>query len=214
MTTSPPGEAAESPAAEPEPAPSGRGRVRWRRAAALAVPAVLACGALVALTARGVLGIQMSVSGMPFTVTADRLQGHGFEQFGGLAPTSGRAGGAGRAPAVVSAIDSASLTNLCQSVDLGATNLLIRAGTGGARVTADHLTTDSALIRGDASFSDLEIGNDAGTLDTAGVQGPSGGFGQQAATVTVDHLRQTDWATTAAVFKLPGLRLSFSRSGC
>jgi hypothetical protein len=214
MVTSPPGEAAESPAAEPRYAPSRRGGVRWRRAAALGVPALLAGCALVVLTARGVLGIQMSVSGTPFTVTADRLQGQGFEQFGRLDPMAGQGGGADRVPAVVSAIDSASLTNLCQSVDLGATNLLIRAGTGAARATADHLTTDSALIEGDASFSEMEIGDDAGALGKAGVQGPLGGFGQQAATVAIDHLRQSDWATTAAVFKLPGLKLSFSRTGC
>jgi hypothetical protein len=39
-------------------------------------------------------------------------------------------------------------------------------------------------------------------------------FRQQADTVRIANLRQTNYSTTAAVFKLPGLRLRFSDQGC
>ncbi|MCZ9342467.1 DUF6230 family protein, partial [Streptomyces sp. TRM76130] len=71
-------------------------------------------------------------------------------------------------------------------------------------------------LSGDASFNNIEIGNDASTLDKAGAEGrgPIGVFSQQADTVRIEKLRQTNYATTAAVFKLPGLKLRFSESGC
>ncbi|MFF3462299.1 DUF6230 family protein [Streptomyces sp. NPDC001984] len=159
-----------------------------------------------------------AISGMPFTVTATELNGTGFEQFGGLdnmadgSPNAGDTGG--QVLIVTSAIKDATLTKLCQSVDLGGTNLLITAGTGSQKVEAHDLTTDSTELTGDAAFDNIEIGNDASTLDKAGVQGPIGVFSQQADTVRIANLRQTNYATTAGVFKLPGLKLRFSESGC
>ncbi|GGX75946.1 DUF6230 family protein [Streptomyces minutiscleroticus] len=198
--------------------PERRGRVRARRAAVMAVPATVIAAGLVVLTAQGALGVQFAISGMPFTVTATELDGQGFEQFGGLdsmaedSPNAGDTGG--QVLVVVSAIKKASLTKLCQSVDLGGTNLLITAGQGSQKVQATNLTTDSTELSGDAAFDNIEIGNDAGTLDKAGVQGPKGVFSQQADTVYIKNLRQTNYATTAAVFKLPGLKLRFSDQGC
>jgi hypothetical protein len=198
--------------------PSRRGRVRLRRAAVLAVPAGLLGATMMVLTAQGVLAAQLSISGMPFTVTADKLEGQGFEQFGKLdsmidnSPNAGSTGG--QVLVVVSAIKKAQLTNLCQSVDLGGTNLLIRAGRGSTKVEATTLATDSTLVQGDASFGNIEIGNDASTLTKGGVAGPAGVFGQQSDTVTINNLRQTNYATTAATFTLPGLTLSFSDNGC
>ncbi|GGN73379.1 cholesterol esterase [Streptomyces albiflavescens] len=195
-----------------------RGRVRLRRAAVMALPATAIAAGLMILTAQGALGVQFAISGMPFTVTATELNGTGFEQFGGLdnmaegSPNAGDTGG--QVLVVTSAIKSATLTKLCQSVDLGGTNLLITAGSGADKVQASHLTTDSTELSGDASFDNIEIGNDAGTLDKAGVQGPKGVFSQQADTVRIANLRQTNYATTAAVFKLPGLKLRFSDTGC
>jgi hypothetical protein len=200
------------------PASPRRGRVRLRRAAVLAVPAALLGGTMMVLTAQGVLAAQLSISGMPFTVTADKLEGDGFEQFGGLdtmadnSPNAGDTGG--QVLVVVSAIKDAKLTNLCQSVDLGGTNLLIRAGRGTTKVHATNLATDSTIVEGDASFWNIEIGNDASTLTKANVKGPLGVFSQQADKVEIDNLRQTNYATTAATFTLPGLHLSFSSDGC
>jgi hypothetical protein len=115
---------------------------------------------------------------------------------------------------VTSAIKKATLSKLCQSVDLGGTNLLIKAGQGKDKVEATDLTTDSTELTGNASFDNIEIGNDASTLTKAGVKGPIGVFSQQADTVHIGDLRQTNYATTAGVFKLPGLKLSFSDKGC
>ncbi|MFJ7077377.1 DUF6230 family protein [Streptomyces sp. NPDC098781] len=198
--------------------PARRGRVRARRAAVMAVPATLVAGTLAVLTAEGALGVQFAISGMPFTVTATELNGTGFEQFGGLdnmapgSPNEGDTGG--QVLVVTSAIKNATLTKLCQSVDLGGTNLLITAGSGAEKVTATDLATDSTELSGDAAFSNIEIGNDASTLTKAGVKGPIGVFSQQADTVRIADLRQTNYATTAGVFKLPGLKLRFSSTGC
>ncbi|MEU9451354.1 DUF6230 family protein [Streptomyces sp. NPDC048277] len=195
-----------------------RGRVRGRRAAMMAVPATLALAGIGVLTAQGVLGVTLFISGMPFTVTAKSLDGTGFEQFGALdtmadgSPNAGDTGG--QVLVVTSAIKKATLDGLCQSVDLGGTNLLIKAGNGSSKVQATDLTTDSTLLTGDASFNNIEIGNDASTLTKAGVQGPIGVFSQQADTVHIDNLRQTNYKTTAGTFTLPGLKLSFSDTGC
>ncbi|MEU9140664.1 DUF6230 family protein [Streptomyces sp. NPDC048404] len=195
-----------------------RGRVRLRRAAVMALPATAVAAGLMIATAQGALGVQFAISGMPFTVTATELNGTGFEQFGGLdnmaedSPNAGDTGG--QVLIVTSAIKNATLDHLCQSVDLGGTNLLITAGSGADKVQATNLTTDSTELSGNASFNNIEIGNDASTLDKAGVQGPKGVFSQQADTVRIANLRQTNYATTAAVFKLPGLKLRFSDQAC
>ncbi|WP_225095610.1 DUF6230 family protein [Streptomyces sp. CoH27] len=216
-----PGNGSPSEAPQTDRAAAGgerRGRVRARRAAVMAVPATLVAAGLAVFTAQGALGVQFAISGMPFTVTATSLDGNGFEQFGGLdnmadgSPNAGDSGG--QELIVTSAIKDATLTKLCQSVDLGGINLLITAGGGKTPVTATDLTTDSTQLSGDAAFSNIEIGNDASTLTKAGVKGPIGVFSQQADHVHIDNLRQTNYATTAGVFKLPGLHLSFSSSGC
>ncbi|WP_063753120.1 DUF6230 family protein, partial [Streptomyces resistomycificus] len=162
--------------------------------------------------------VQFAISGMPFTVTATELNGTGFEQFGGLdqmapgSPNEGDTGG--QVLVITSAIKNATLTKLCQSVDLGGTNLVITAGGGKDKVTASDLTTDSTELSGNAAFNNIEIGNDASTLTKAGVKGPIGVFSQQADTVYIGDLRQTNYATTAGVFKLPGLKLGFGSKGC
>ncbi len=195
-----------------------RGRVRGRRAAIMAVPATLVAATLAVLTAEGALGVQFAISGMPFTVTATEMKGTGFEQFGGLdhmienSPNEGDTGG--QVLVITTAIKDATITKLCQSVDLGGINLLIKAGGNGTPVTAEDLTLDGTEQSGDASFSNIEIGNDASTLTKAGVKGPAGVFSQQADTIRIANLRSTNYATTAAVFKLPGLKLSFSQTGC
>ena len=208
----------ENPESGSSTEPARRGRVRMRRAAVMAVPAVAVAAGLAILTAEGALGVQFSISGMPFTVTAKSLDGTGFEQFGDLdnmienSPNAGDTGG--QVLVITSAIKNATLDSLCQSVDLGGINLLIKAGSGSTKVTASDLTTDSTELSGDAAFNNIEIGNDASTLTKAGVKGKKGVFSQQADTVHIANLRQTNYATTAGVFKLPGLKLSFSDTGC
>ncbi|WP_017241872.1 DUF6230 family protein [Streptomyces sp. SS] len=196
-----------------------RGRVRYRRAAMMGGPALAIAATLVVLTAQGALAAQFAISGMPFTVAADSMEGTGFGQFGGLdnmaegSPNAGDTGG--QVLVIVTAIREAKLTNLCQSVELGGTYLRITAGGKGTPVKASGLTTDSTEISGKvADFDDIEIGGDASTFDKPPVKGPLGSFGQQADTVTIKDLRQTNYATTAVRFTLPDLHMSFSSKGC
>jgi len=177
-------------------------------------------GALVALTAEGVLAANFSISGMPFVVTADKLEGDGFEQFATVdhmtpnSPWKGDTGG--DEVVIVSAIKTASLTKLCQSVDMGGMFMKITAGDADTDVTAETLVVDSDLIQGNASFKEINIGGDASTYKKVPGAAPEdeGIFGQEATHVEILNLRQNNYATTAAVFKLPHLRMSFSGSGC
>lgn len=191
---------------------------RKRFAAALLVNGV-AAAALVTLTANGVLAAQFSISGLPFTVTADRLEGNGFEQFAALdtmvpgSPNEGETGG--QVVVMVSAVREAELTNLCQSINMGGMYMKLTAGDNGTPVRANNLVVDSDLIEGNASFTSIDIGQDASTLDQVpGVVGNIGVFGQQARTVVIEDLRQNNYATTAAAFRLPHLRMAFSQEGC
>lgn len=201
------------PKGSPEP------RTRWRRfAIMLGVSGALAT-AMVVSTANGLLAASFSISGIPFTVTATELRGTGFEQFATLdtmapgSPNEGETGG--QVVVVVSAIDQATLTNLCQSIDMGGIVLKLTAGSGDRPVTARTLVVDSDLISGDAEFQRIEIGRDASTLDKVpGVTGNIGVFGQQADVVVIRNIRQNNWATTAATFNLPGLRMAFDPEGC
>ena len=203
----------------PVDAEAGEGRVSWRRLLAGLAVTGSAAAALIVLTAQGVLAASFSVSGMPFTVTADRLDGTGFEQFAVLdhmepgSPNEGDTGG--QLVLIVSAIKDAKLTNLCQSIDLGGAALKITAGDNGTPVRATNLVVDSDLVTGNAEFNQIEVGRDASTLDQVpGVKGGIGVFAQQADTVTITNLRQNNFATTAANFKLAHLHMSFESEGC
>ncbi|WP_433386377.1 DUF6230 family protein [Micromonospora sp. KLBMP9576] len=200
----------------PDPPRSG---VRWRRFAVTLGTVVAGAAGMVVLTAQGVLGAQFAISGMPFTVTADKLTGTGFEQFATLdqmipdSPNQGDTGG--QVLVIVSAIDRAELTNLCQSINLGGVHLRITAGGGGTPVTARTLVVDGDEVAGNAAFKNISVGQDASTLDKVpGVKGNPGVFSQQADTVTISNLRQNNYATTAAVFNLPNLRMAFTEGGC
>ncbi|MFF4016288.1 DUF6230 family protein [Streptomyces sp. NPDC001843] len=215
----------ENPESGSAPEPAGvaggsgrRGRVRLRRAAVMAVPAAAVTAGLAVLTAQGALGVQFAISGMPFVVKADRLDGKGFEQFGALdnmIPNSPNAGDTdGQELVVTSVVKNGTLTNMCQSVDLGGIQLVLTAGTGKKKVHVEHLSIDSDDITGNADFKGIEIGRDASTFDKADVQGPRGVYGQQADEVHITNLNQHNYAATAAVFKLPNLHMKFSSDGC
>ncbi|MDX3692129.1 DUF6230 family protein [Streptomyces europaeiscabiei] len=201
------------------PEASGRrGRVRLKRAAVMAVPATAIAAGLMILTAQGALGVQFAISGMPFVVTADKLEGTGFAQFGSLdhmienSPNEGDTGG--QVLVVTSVVKNGKLTNLCQSVDLGGIQLVLTAGNKGTPVSVKNLAIDSDDISGDASFNNIEIGRDSSTFDKVDQQGPQGVYGQQADSVTITDLYQHNYAATAAVFKLPDLHMSFTSEGC
>ncbi|WP_216590169.1 DUF6230 family protein [Streptomyces brasiliscabiei] len=201
------------------PEASGRrGRVRLKRAAVMAVPATAVAAGLMILTAQGALGVQFAISGMPFVVTADKLDGEGFAQYGSLdhmienSPNEGDTGG--QVLVVTSVVKNGKLTNLCQSVDLGGIQLILTAGNKGTPVSVKNLAIDSDDISGDASFNNIEIGRDSSTFDKVDQKGMPGVYGQQADSVTITDLYQHNYAATAAVFKLPDLHMSFKSEGC
>jgi hypothetical protein len=192
------------------------GRVRWRRFAAILVPAIVAAGVLVLLTAQSVIAVSLSISGTPFTVTAKQLDGRGFEQFGivDMSTVNNLPGGRNRVLLTSNAIRSAKISHLCQSVKIGGLSLVITAGDGRTPVSATDLVVDADRLSGStASFTNISIGQDASTLtEVPGITGPAGEFAQQAATITITDLRQHAYATTAGTFTLPGFRLRFGGS--
>ncbi|MDN0197302.1 DUF6230 family protein [Streptomyces sp. S.PNR 29] len=199
--------------------PARRGRVRARRAAVMAVPAAAVTAALAILTAQGALGVQFAISGMPFVVTADKLDGKGFAQYGSLdemipdSPNQGDTGG--QVLVVTSVVKNGKLTNLCQSVDLGGIQLVLTAGGGDTPVTVKNLAIDSDEIKGgNATFNNIEIGRDSSTFDKVEQKGPKGVYGQQADRVVITDLYQHNYAATAAIFKLPDLHMRFGDKGC
>jgi hypothetical protein len=186
------------------------GRVRWKRLAVVILPAGAIAATLVGLTAQGAIAANVSVSGQQFLVTSTRLNGTGFEQFGSQVSGSG----SGTQPVIVSGIGSATLTNLCQAVKAGPLTMRLTAGTSSTPVSASNLIVDASSLSGStATFKSITIGQDASTLTaTPGTAGAAGGFGEQAASITIKNLVQHTWLTTAGTFTLPGLHLSFGGS--
>lgn len=182
------------------------GRVKWRRFAMVAVPAAIVAGALIGLTAQGAIASSISVSGEEYLITASKLTGTGFEQYGGQL-----SGAAGNQSVIISAIHSATLANLCQAVTIGPITLHLTAGGGGTPVSAQNLIVDASGQTGSqAVFHNISIGLDSGTLsEDPGAAGASGGFGQQADSMEIDNLVQHTWLTTAGTFTLPDLSLGF-----
>src|SRR6202000_290098 len=125
------------------------------------------------LTAEGAIGANISVSGQEYTGTANQLSGSVFEQFGTTVKSGDK-----QIPVAESAIRSAKLTNLCQAVKIGSITLLLRAGRPpGHRVSPSNLIVDASSLSGDASFHNIAIGQDAGTLnEDPGTAGTPGSF--------------------------------------
>ena len=202
------------------------GRTRWRRFAAVMVPAVAAASLLMVGVASGAFPASFAVSGSTFKVSADELDGDGFVQYGGFASQKGATfqpnglpADTKSAPVAVSGIKTATLTNLCQSVLVPGTSisLVIHAGNSTAdagKVHATDLIIAMSTLSGDATFTNIVIGQDASTLTggPAGATGLPGFFGQQADHVNIKHLKQVAWSTSAGMFQLNGLDLHVSTS--
>lgn len=190
-------------AAEP-----GSGGTAWRRFALALIPAAAMAALLVTATGDGGLAASLAVSGQRFKVSADRLVGQGFAQYGDTAV----AAGGKRHPVLLSVIRRAKLTGLCQSMllrtPLGPVTFLVRAGEDGRPVEATDLVIDLRQLSGHAEFENILIGGDAATLDLpAGLSAAPGRPSQRADTVRITDLRQTAYAVNAGTFKLHGLRL-------
>lgn len=190
------------------------GRTSWRKFAVLAVPGFAATAALAIALANGALAASFAVSGQQFKVSADSLDGDGFAQYGSV----DRNARGELIPVAVTAIKTAEMNSLCQSVVtklpvIGSISLNLTAGTGKKPVQATDLFVDATQLSGSASFNNIEIGRDASTLD----KGPKDGrglqdlFGQQADDVHIDKLRQTAWATNAGKFRLADLSMKVKK---
>ena len=200
------------------PAGPVQGRVRWRRFAAIFIPAFLAITVVLFLAAQGAIGVSFAISGTPFTVKASEISGTGFEQWGAVDQDL-----SGNPHAVfVSSFNSANLTDLCQGVSTGLGGLglpaflLIKAGGGGSPASASNLVVDATNLTADsATFNNINIGQDPNSFTNPKPSGlPNGTFGQAASSVDITNANQTALATTAGTFTLPGLSIAFSGTGC
>ena len=127
------------------------GRTRWRRFAAVVVPATIAVTALMGGVASGAVPVAMTVSGQTAMLSADRLDATGFSQFGGVVVKKDGT----VIPVAVSQIKYAEITNLCQSVKIPGTDitLFIRGGREAGRpviakellIGMDHLSGDAVV---------------------------------------------------------------------
>ena len=183
-----------------------QGRTSWRRFAVLMVPAAFVVGAIVVGMANGAIGASFAVSGQQFKVSADLLHGTGFRQFSAVdKDTNGKP-----YPVAGSVIDDASLTNLCQSVNVPnpfAVKIVLRieAGGGGKPATAKGLVIGLTELSGDATFTNIQIGRDGG--EVSGSPDLKGSFAQSAQVVDIVGLRQVATSTSAGTFTLNGLSL-------
>ncbi|WLQ38261.1 DUF6230 family protein [Streptomyces castrisilvae] len=193
------------------------------------VPSVIATAAVGVGLAQGALAASFSVSGQEFKVTADELNGENFVQYGSIATEDGAdPTKSGKAHAVaVSGFSHATITNMCQSVvtpnlpfGLGSVTLRLKAGDPkdtDKKVDATGLYLDVSELKGDAEFSNIDIGVRTGDLKNPGVQPDAGkyvnpnGFSQRAERAKLTGVQQKAWATTAGTFKLPGLHLSLAK---
>lgn len=194
---------------------SAYGRTNWRRfAVAVGVPAVVATGIVLGV-ANGALAASFAVSGQSFKISADKLDGTGFAQYGSQ---DVNVDGTKVFPIAASGIKDAKLYNLCQSVvvPIAPISLTIRAGRDeGKPAKATDLLIGMSELSGDATFTNINIGADASKLTKGGAKahGTAGWFGQEADGVVIDDLKQTAYSTSAGTFTLTGLNLKVNMPG-
>ena len=192
------------------------GRTNWRRFAVVVAVPTAATGALIFGMANGAFAASFAISGQSFKISADKLDGTGFAQYGGQLQTAKE--GDDDVPVAMSGIASAKLYNLCQSVRAPGSpiSLTIRAGRDAdSPATATNLLIGMSELNGTTEFTDINIGQDASTLGQGGpdAQGAVGAFGQEAAHVVITDLKQTAVSTTAGTFTLTGLTLKINFPG-
>jgi len=206
------------------------GGTKWKRFALVMVPTVGIAGAMTVAMANGVLASSFAVSGQQFKVSADQLDGTTFAQSGDIIVDAN-----GQPHAVaVAGIKKASITNMCQSVNvpvpvLGNLTIVLKAGGGGTAVEATDLVLDTNQVDADATFTGVTIGASAGDIASkTGIQGfekhtgnkdgsttpfAAGDFGQVVDHAVLTGVRQTAYSTTAGTMALKGLSISANLNG-
>ncbi|MCX3058720.1 DUF6230 family protein [Streptomyces beihaiensis] len=190
------------------------GRTNWRKTAVVALPAVLAVGAMTSVMAQGALAASFAVSGTSFQVASGRLTSKGLASY---VQTDRSADGKGH-PVALLGIGDATLTDICQSASVktpvGTVVFKLTAGGPAGDVTASNLVIDGRDLVGDARFGTAQIGRDASTLDSVpGVRGPQGKFGLQAGNIRVSKVRSHAWSATGGDFRLKGMKVTVGIGG-
>ncbi|WP_328622012.1 DUF6230 family protein [Streptomyces sp. NBC_00354] len=190
------------------------GRVDWGKPAAVALPAVVAVGAMAVVVAQGALAASFAVSGTGFQVSSSKLSSKGLASY---VQTDRSVDGKGH-PVALLGIGEATLTDICQSAEVdtpvGKVVFKLTAGGPAGEVTAGNLVIDGEDLDGDATFATAQIGRDASTLDRVdGVKGEPGKFGLQAGNIEVVGVKSHAWSATGGNFRLKGMRVSVGLDG-
>ncbi|MFI9118070.1 DUF6230 family protein [Streptomyces bikiniensis] len=212
-----------------------RGGTRWKRFAVVMVPSLAATAAIGVGLAQGALAASFAISGQEFKVKAKQLEGWDFVQYGSYVNGKDLKGENISAPVAVSGFSEAYITGMCQSVVtpevpfVGPVSLQLTAGTDAEKsgkkedmVYAKGIYLDVSDLKADAAFTNIDIGVAAGALNAENKSKPGiqpgtekkvypTGFGQRAEHAVLSNVEQKAWATTAATFKLPDLKLSLHR---
>lgn len=198
-----------------------RGGTRWKRFAVVMVPSLAATAAIGVALSQGALAASFSVSGQEFKVTADRLEGTGFVQYGGVDSGHDLEGNEATRPVAISAFKDAKISGMCQSVVtpdvplIGSISLVLTAGDE-KPVEAKNLYIDVAQLDADATFENINIGVAAGSSSKGpgigkGDKANPNGFAQEADKAILTDVKQTAWATSAGTFKLSGLSMKLHK---
>lgn len=190
----------------------GPGRTRWPRFALVLGVGLLGAGALTFGLATGSLAASVTLSGGSFQVSADRLEGEGYVQFGQVDETTEGARTVG-----VNGFERATLDNFCQSFHaedvpaVGSMSVKLAAPVLEAR----NMVSDLSELSGDLEFVDPDIGLDASTLPVPeGTEpGMPGAFGMYSEGIILDNLKQKTWRVTAATLKFDGVSFTAKRGG-
>lgn len=193
---------------------TAEGRVHWKKTAAVAMPAIVAVGAMAMVMAQGALAASFAVSGTSFQVSSSKLSSKGLASY---VQTDRSVDGKGH-PVALLGIGEATLTDICQAAEVdtpvGKVVFKLTAGGPAGNVTASSLVIDGEDLAGDAVFGTAQIGRDASTLDQVdGIKGEAGKFGLQAGDIEVLDVKSHAWSATGGNFHLKGLKLNVSLDG-
>lgn len=147
-----------------------------------------------------------------FNVSFDKLVGKGFKLYGSLYgdPKSGDTSKV--SPVFVNEIDNVTINGLVISRDvdipiLGKYTVKISAGSGNEPVTIKGLTQKATLIKGNATFTQMNISENY--VEDSDPQAVSKAFTQGADTITITNGDLDTQYLFQQVVSLPGMKVEF-----
>lgn len=189
------------------------GRTRWLHFTVILGAALSAAAVLVFGLSQGAFAASFAVSGTSFKISADKLKGTGFVQFGGVDQGAGTAH-----PVAVSAFRTVVLDNFCQSATLhdlpvvgDVTLRMTSAGPDG--MSPENIVLGVEFLSGDLTMVNPQIGVDAAHVSKGppDVTGAPGGFAQQADQATIVMPGEVAWSVGAHTLRLRNLELTLHR---